>query len=260
MHYHAIDTLWLACGDARTMLARHEQLGLTLDKSPDGYSGTLRVGGSHVVFCNKSPSFVMDEAFCRAIAEGRPAFAVGLRIEDPTFLTHLLARNVLVREMEQGVYFVPVAKNAGVNLVLDFRPPRVESAPEHRFPLLRMDHLATVTPDLEKTSTYWEETLGLAITGKLATATLLIRQIRLEDVVLELLAANSADSPIHQRPPGLVSLVSWEVADVDAAAEQARAAGFSPSSPAPGPLPGSRISTIPPAELGGLTMQLLEWL
>lgn len=260
MHYHAIDTLWLACGDARTMIARHEQLGLTLDKGEDGCAGVLRVGGSHVLFCRDSPSYVMDEAFRRAIADGRPAYAVGLRIEDPSFLANLLARNVLVHEMEQGVYFVPVARDAGTNLVLDFRPPRVESAPEHRFPLLRMDHLAAVTPDLMKASTYWEETLGLAITGKLATANLLIRQIRLEDVVLELLAPNSADSPIHQRPPGLVSLVSWEVADVDAAAEQARAAGFSPSSPAPGPLPGSRISTIQAGELGGLTMQLLEWL
>ena len=260
MHYHAIDTLWLACADAGAMIARHEQLGLTLEKGEDGCPGVLRVGGAHVVFWDRPPFPATTEAFERAVAEGRPAFAVGLRIEDPSFLANLLARNVPVRELEQGVYWVPVAREAGANLMLDFRPPRVESAPEHRFPLRRMDHLAAVTPELEKSCTYWEQTLGLPITGKLATATLLIRQIRLDDVVLELLAANSADSPIHQRPPGLVSLISWEVDDVKAASEQARSAGFSPSAPAAGPLPGSRISTIPAGELGGLTMQLLEWL
>jgi hypothetical protein len=88
---------------------------------------------------------------------------------------------------------------------------------------------------------------------------LIIRQLRLGGAVLELLGAASPDSPIHQRVPGPVRMASWEVPDVDHAVALARQAGFTPSDPAPGPLPGTRISTIPGPELAGVHMQLLQY-
>jgi hypothetical protein len=56
-----------------------------------------------------------------------------------------------------------------------------------------------------------------------------------------------------------VSLASWEVPDLEAAVRQAREAGFTVSDPVIGALPGTRIAMIPPQELGGMTMQLLQY-
>ena len=72
-------------------------------------------------------------------------------------------------------------------------------------------------------------------------------------------AGHPRDSPLHQRPPGLVSLASWEVDDLDAVVQQARATGFHPSDPATGVLPGTRTATISSPEMAGWTMQLLEY-
>jgi hypothetical protein len=91
------------------------------------------------------------------------------------------------------------------------------------------------------------------------TPTLIIRQLRIGDAILELLAPASADSPLHQRRPGLVSMASWEVKDLQAAVAAARAAAFTAPDAAPGPLPGTRISTIPGSELASVNMQLLQY-
>ena len=61
-----------------------------------------------------------------------------------------------------------------------------------------------------------------------------------EDAVLELLGPASQDSPIRQRPQGLVSMASWEVGDLDVAVRPARGAGFTVSDPAAGPGAGCR--------------------
>ena len=99
----------------------------------------------------------------------------------------------------------------------------------------------------------------MPVAGEVVTPHLVIRQLRIGGAVLELLGAASAESPIRQRTPGLVSMASWETADLDAAVSQARAGGFTPSDPAAGPLPGTRISTIPAIELAGVNMQLLQY-
>jgi len=95
--------------------------------------------------------------------------------------------------------------------------------------------------------------------SEVVTPTLVIRQLRIGDAVLELLGPGSPDSPIWKRAPGLVSMVSWEVADLEAAVQHARAAGFTVPDPAAGLLPGTRITTVPGAELAGVNMQLLEY-
>jgi hypothetical protein len=100
----------------------------------------------------------------------------------------------------------------------------------------------------------------MPVHGEVRTPTLIIRQFLMGNAVLELLGAASAESPIHQRKPGLVSMASWEVvANLDEAVALARQAGFTVPDPAPGPLPGTRITTIPGAELAGVNMQLLQY-
>jgi hypothetical protein len=88
---------------------------------------------------------------------------------------------------------------------------------------------------------------------------MVIRQFQIGDAVMELLGPASADSPIHRRPSGLVSMIAWEVDNLTAAVDQARTAGFTVPDPATGVLPGTRTATIPAAELAGVAMQMLEY-
>jgi hypothetical protein len=88
---------------------------------------------------------------------------------------------------------------------------------------------------------------------------MVIRQLRIGDAVLELLGPASPDSPLWQRTPGLVSMASWEVVDLEKAVRLARAAGLSVADPGSGPLPGTRIATIQGSELAGVNMQLLQY-
>jgi hypothetical protein len=54
-------------------------------------------------------------------------------------------------------------------------------------------------------------------------------------------------------------MTAFEVPDLDAAVRVARAAGFTISDPARGPLPGTNVSRIPAEELAGLGLQLLQY-
>jgi hypothetical protein len=53
--------------------------------------------------------------------------------------------------------------------------------------------------------------------------------------------------------------MACEVADVDACADLARERGFTVTDPAPGVLPGTRITRFDPAEMAGLALQLLQY-
>src|SRR5262249_11350672 len=128
--------------------------------------------------------------------------------------------------------------------------------PGHSFPLRRLDHLAVVTHDLEARTRFWADVLGVAVAGEVATPATVIRQLRLGDAVLELLGPAAPDSPVWKRPAGLVGTASWEVADLDAAVAQARAAGFGVTDSATGVLPGTRVATDQGTELAGVNMQL----
>lgn len=129
----------------------------------------------------------------------------------------------------------------------------------HALPLKRLDHLAAVAPDLDKTSRYWTDTLGIPVFGEVLSPTTRIRQFKVGDAIIELLGPATPDSPIHGRPPGLISMVAMEVPDVAAAVAHARAADFTAPDPATGVLPGTRTATIPAAELSGMALQLLEY-
>lgn len=130
---------------------------------------------------------------------------------------------------------------------------------DHTFPLKRLDHLAAITHDLEGATRWWSEVLGVPVVGEIATPMVTIRQLRMGDAILELLAAGSPESPLAARPPGLASMVAFEVGDLESAVSLARERGFSPSSPEAGAIPGTRRATIPASELSGLSLQLLEY-
>jgi catechol 2,3-dioxygenase-like lactoylglutathione lyase family enzyme len=130
---------------------------------------------------------------------------------------------------------------------------------DHTFPLKRLDHLATIAPDLEAATRYWTDVLGIPPTGEVVNPATIIRQFQIGDAIIELLGPATPESPIAQRPPGPASMAAFEVDDLDAAVAAARQAGFSPPDPAPGPLPNTRTATIPATELSGLGLQLLQY-
>jgi catechol 2,3-dioxygenase-like lactoylglutathione lyase family enzyme len=222
--------------------------------------------------------YALHEPVGHARAADRGLFAVGLRVRDlPATLQQLASRGVeAVRGQVHGLDgtpiadlgWLPLADRAATDLVLiqylrPFTDPHAGTTTAggsgERFPLKRLDHLAAVAHDLDWKTRFWVEGLGVPPVGEVTTPTMIVRQFRIGDAILELLGPASSDSPLHLRAPGLVSMAAWEVEHLDAVVQQARAAGFHPSDPATGVLPGTRTATIPAPELAGLTMQLLEY-
>jgi catechol 2,3-dioxygenase-like lactoylglutathione lyase family enzyme len=152
-----------------------------------------------------------------------------------------------------------IADDAGTDIYMIDAPAAVAVDPLWAFPLKRLDHLAAVTHDIDDKCRFWEEVLGVPVAGEVRTPTMIIRQLKIGDAIFELLGPAGPDSPIHQRPAGLVRMAAWEVDDLPAAVALARSAGFTVSDPATGILPGTRTATIPAAELGGVAMQLLQY-
>jgi catechol 2,3-dioxygenase-like lactoylglutathione lyase family enzyme len=255
-----LDALYVACGaDLDAACRPYERLGLVLTPTAGGRR-TLLVGlGPHAFRFHFLSAGVAPPLGPAPGVVG--AYALGLRVGDLGAALARLAGRGLSYHLEagEGLARVPLHDEAGIDLVLREEGLEIAGAPDHPFPLRRLDHLAAVAHDLDAKCAFWADALGAPVSGEVRTPTLIIRQLRLGGAVLELLGAASADSPIHQRPAGLVSMASWEVPDLDRAVALARQAGFSPSEPAPGPLPGTRISTIPGAELAGVNMQLLQY-
>ena len=255
MLYHAIDSAWLACADLDGARRPYERLGLVPTETGPGRASLL-VGQGPTLFALNLVSGA--DAIRRMAAPGEGLFAVGLRVGSVRDAVEALAGRG-VRAVRIGpLAWLPLRDRAGTDLVL-LEADNPAPVPEHGLSLLRMDHLAAVTPDLEAKGGFWEDVLGVPVAGEVRTPTMVIRQLRIGNAVLELLAPASADSPLHQRKPGLVGMVSWEVKDLQAAVATARAAGFTVSEPASGPLPGTRISTIPGSELAGANLQLLQY-
>jgi hypothetical protein len=160
---------------------------------------------------------------------------------------------------DEPALWLPLADRAGYDLVLYEGPP-VPAAGPHAFPLLRLDHLASVTHDLEPVSRFWAGVLDVPAVGEVRNANLVIRQHRVGDVMLELLGPAGPESNLWGRPLGPVGMTSWEVPDLDQAVALARSRGFTVPDPSAGVLPNTRITTIPGTELGGLNLQLLQYL
>jgi catechol 2,3-dioxygenase-like lactoylglutathione lyase family enzyme len=276
MLYHAIDSVYLAARDLDAACRPYERLGLRLSPPAAGRR-TLHVGGPTNLFAvhflaDADPGSLFAAPLRQAIDTGRSLFAVALRVADLDETTAALAgRGLRVtrgRDGDADLGWLPLHGQTGVDRVLvrHDRPVQERHAAavragllEHTFPLKRLDHLAVVTHDLGVLTRFWADVLGVPVAGEVTTPTMVIRQLRIGDAVLELLGPAAADSPLRQRQPGLVGMASWEVEQLEAAVAKARTAGFTVTDPAAGPLPGTRIATVQGAELAGVNMQLLAY-
>ena len=273
MLYDALDSVFLAVADLETAGQPYGRLGMRLSPAQAGRR-SLSVGQAHnrfavhfIVVPGSPP--LLAESWQRAQATDRGLFAVALRVADLDLtLAALAARGVQSAARTGLEAWLSLQDQAGTDLVLvpQARSPQErhteavqESLLGHSFPLKRLDHLAVVAHDLEGKTRFWTEVLGVPVAGEVVTPTMVIRQLKIGDAVLELLGPASPDSPLQQRPPGLVSMVSWEVEDLAEAVRQARAGGFTAPETVQGVLPGTRTATIPGTELVGVNMQLLEY-
>lgn len=162
----------------------------------------------------------------------------------------------------------PATGGAGCSFgVIDYaEPPEVRlqrhgaaGLYDHAFPLKRLDHLAVIVHDLAAVTSFWTDVLGVPVFGEVPRPGSLIRQMKVGDAVLELIGPTEPNSPMLERPEALISMCAYEVRDMGEAIRQARAAGFTCPDAGPGPLPGTRVTTIPGTELAGMGLQLLEY-
>jgi catechol 2,3-dioxygenase-like lactoylglutathione lyase family enzyme len=276
MIFSAIDRVLLPVAELSTASAPFARLGLHLSAAvphpsyaAHGQSWSVGDGanrfGVELVRPEAGPTegVTFADELRRAASAKRGLFAVVLRVPDLGPVQEELAAKGLFHSSEEvgggELYWLPVEDQAGVNLAIMQAPAPAAKGGKNAFPLKRLDHLAAIAPDLEAKTRFWADVLGVPVASEVTTPTLVIRQLRIGDAVLELVAPASADSPLHQRPPGLASMTSFEVPDLAAAVRQAHEAGFTVSEPEPGPLPGTHIATIPPEELSGLRLQLLQY-
>ncbi|MGI8554181.1 MAG: VOC family protein [Dehalococcoidia bacterium] len=292
MRYEAIDHVILPVSTLETA-APFERLGLqpTPARGETG-AGTLNrivyLGGASNLFCIEFLTLMNAEKFranhwqprlLQALEQPHGLFAVVLRVSDLGAALQELQSKGLPASIEEStapdgnkicnVAFLPEHKQMIVNVGLvqyaqsqDVRQSRLASNGflDHRLPLKRLDHLAIMAPDLEAATRFWSDTLGIPVSGEVRTPTMIIRQLRLGDAILELLGPATPDSPVAARPAGLASMIAVEVPDLPAAVDQARAAGFTLPDPAAGALPGTRTATISADQLSGMALQLLEYI
>lgn len=259
-----IDSLFCASSDLNATAEPYERLGLPLSATA-GDCRSLVVGEApaYIHFlAGASCAPVLHPAVVRARLGTAGLFAIGLHVTDLAGeMTKLMSRGVPVVFLGSAFLraaWLPIADQAGTDLVL--LAASLTHAPAHnRFPIRRLDHVAAVTHDLDAKTRYWSEVLGLPATGEVKTPTMVIRQFRIGDAIIELLGPTGADSPIQQRKPGLISMASWEVADLEQSIAAARGAGFTVPDATAGVLPGTRITTIQGSELAGINMQLLQY-
>ncbi|MGH2632654.1 MAG: VOC family protein [Tepidiformaceae bacterium] len=151
--------------------------------------------------------------------------------------------------------------------LVQYTQPRAESHArraadgrfDHAFPLKRLDHLAAMAPKLEETTAAWANALGVPVFGEVRGPGIIIRQLKIGDAMLELLGPDGPESRLHGRPGGLASMCAFEVPDIDEAVALARDRGFTCPDANSGILPGTRVTTIPAAELAGMALQLLQY-
>jgi catechol 2,3-dioxygenase-like lactoylglutathione lyase family enzyme len=293
MLYDAIDHLILPVVDLIDAALPFERLGLRVTPGVR-HAGlgtenrTIRTGaGPQNVFYvellgiadeQEASANPFGEVVKQAIAAGRGVTMVLLRVRDMQAVAKELGGRGLeitpqMVTTSDGMRICDVAplateEQAGFNLACVeyatsigeiYERFATQGAFDHAFPLKRLDHLAAFTRDLPATTRFWSDVLGIPVAGEVTTPAMAIHQMRVGDAVLELLGAASPESPLASRPPGMASMAAFEVPDLDAAVAQARAAGFSAADPAKGVLPGTRTSTIPPAELAGMALQLLQY-
>jgi catechol 2,3-dioxygenase-like lactoylglutathione lyase family enzyme len=291
MQYEGIDHVaMIAAPDAAQ---EFEKLGFQLSP-PYRLAGTgierrLILTGSQSQPFGIALDVVVDEIEAERSAIGRlaqrapgargPVYALALRVGDlPAALADLAEKGLDAKSEEVAVHgatklydvaVLPAREEAYAPLLLvQYERPAGEwfAACEaagmlsHALSLKRLDHLAATTPKEEEARDYWQNVLGVPQSGELVGSSgNFIRQFTIGDAIVELIGAAGPSSPARSRPPGLSSMTAFEVPDLEAAVQVARSAGFTISDPAVGPLPGTHVSRIPAEELGGLGLQLLQY-
>ena len=285
MLYEGITRVILPVSNLETASAPFERLGLVLSPArhvpSQGFSlRSLAVGGPGNLF--DVEIFCPDSGGDQTSAQGqhgledRGLSAIVLRVADMAAALAALAERG-IQATSRAIYdaagrkridlaILPEMPDAATPVRLmqpamsdEERLAEYLGGRSHALPLKRLDHLAAVAPDLERSCRFWDEVLGVPTVGEVVSPTTVVRQLRIGDAIFELLGPASPDSPIRQRPPGLSSSCSFEVPDVEAAVAHARAAGFAVPDPRIGTLPGTIVSTIPATEMSGLNVQMLQY-
>lgn len=280
MDYEAIDRVILPAANPIRGIASFKRLGFRGIQAPHYYDlagdPCVFFGGDHrlfhlVVSAGES-NHPFGKAIHRAVEEGRGLCGVVLRVKDlHAIVADLRHRGIPcdIRETAFGDWAtLQVEDEAGVPLALCQYEVSVEAQNaeiemddgfNHTFPVRRLDHLAAVARNLDAQTHFWTNMLRVPLFGEVVTPKMIIRQFRIGDAIIELLGAASADSPIHHRTPGLISMMAMEVEDIASAVAQARVTGFSIPDPATGVLPGTITATIPATDMNGLALQLLQY-
>jgi catechol 2,3-dioxygenase-like lactoylglutathione lyase family enzyme len=253
MHLETIDTLSIA-----SEYNGYDRLGLRRHSFEEG-PPTLHVGRGDNAVGLMHLNYKQGVPANWPVTLRRGLFAVGIKVDDLQSVVDRLAEHEILAPNNGESAWLLDEDRAGATLFFSTGLYNKDFDPGHAFPLKRLDHLAAIAYDLDKQCRFWEDVLGVPVTGEVRTPHMIIRQLRIGNAIFELLGPAGPDSPLHQRPAGLVSMAAWEVDDLPAVVEQARAAGFTVPDPAIGVLPGTRTATIPANELGGMAMQLLQY-
>lgn len=287
MLYQGIDMVALPVSDLSAASASFERLGLVVTPTqvnPDTRFALRKIpiGGPDNLFCVEilsiaTPADAETPTGKRLLARADKGLSqLMLRVPDlSAALAELAERGIQPRALVSGVFngekqydvalLEPMPDAAtGLGLIQyarsqSERHASYASVGQHATPLKRLDHLAAVAPDLEASCTFWDEVLGVPTVGEVVSPTVVVRQLKIGDAMFELLGPATPDSPIRQRPPGLNSMFSVEVPDLDAAVAHTKAAGFEVEGPRIGTLPGTKVATIPGAQTSGLNVQLLQY-
>ena len=181
----------------------------------------------------------------------------------------------LARLKRQGVELIDEQPREGLAGQIAFLHPEaahgvlVELAqpPEgaHRSDAKGFDHLAMLVADLDVARSTWKELIGFDVTNEIRPPGrgMVIAQMPVGQCTIELLAAESDDSPLAARVAeegeSISSMVAIEVDDIDGEIARYREAGYELADAEPGPLPNSVTSRISAEQAFGLTIQLIEF-
>ncbi len=128
----------------------------------------------------------------------------------------------------------------------------------------RIDHIAIVVPNLEEAARFYEERLGLALTGKeeVPGRKVKVGFIQIGETRIELVEPTSSDSPIakflEERGAGLHH-ICFEVDDIKRELERLNAEGVRlvNTTPQEG-AKGSKVGFIHPKGSGGVLIELSQ--
>jgi len=127
------------------------------------------------------------------------------------------------------------------------------------------DHLALLVTDMKKASTSWKQLVGIEVSNEVHAEArgMRIGQMPISQVVIELLVADSPQSPLAKRldevGESASSMVAIETKDIHSEIARYREAGYELADAAAGPLPDSITATISADQSFGLAIQLIEY-